>query len=65
MDNYQYAFDYIKKSNVPSIKTSKNCGFKKIGELDKIGIFHTLTEVNNGEYEIYRYTNGNSELKVR
>ena len=56
--NYNNAFDYIKKSNLPSIKASKKCGFEKVGELDKVGLMHRLTEVSqDGEDEIYQYSN--------
>lgn len=55
---YRYAFDYIKKSNVPSIRASLKCGFEKVGELNKVGLLHKLTQVEeDGEYEIYRVSN--------
>ena len=54
--SYQYknAFDYIKKTNLPSIKTSEACGFKTCGELNNVGILHRLVEHPNGEYLIYK-----------
>lgn len=52
---YQYknAFVWIKKTNIPSIKTSEACGFRKCGELDVIGKTHKLVETPDGEYNIY------------
>lgn len=52
---YRYAYDYINKNNVPSIKTSVFCGFKLCGELDIEGFLHNLVERPGGEYNIYIY----------
>ena len=52
---YRYAYDYINKSNLPSIKASQACGFELCGELDIEGFLHNLIERKGGEYNIYRY----------
>ena len=52
---YRYAYDYINKTNIPSIKATLACGFNKCGELDIVGFFHKLIESQDGEYNIYRY----------
>ena len=53
--SYRYAYDYIKKSNIPSIKATLANGFTLCGELDIEGFFHKLTEREGGDYNIYRY----------
>ena len=52
---YRYAYDYINKSNLPSIRASLACGFELCGELDIEGLLHNLIERNGGEYNIYKY----------
>ena len=53
--NYRYAYDYIKKANIPSVKATLACGFEKCGELDIVGFFHKLVAGKDCEYDIYRY----------
>ena len=53
---YCYAYDYIKKDNLPSIKASLACGFELCGELDIEGFLHQLIERSRGAYNIYRYS---------
>ncbi len=53
--SYRYAYDYIKKSNIPSIKATLANGFAPCGELDIEGFFHTMIERESGAYNIYRY----------
>lgn len=57
---YRYAYDYINKTNVPSIKTTLFCGFEKCGELDIEGPLHKLVIKQDGEYNIYRYVPDNN-----
>lgn len=53
---YDNAYDYIIKSNVPSIKVSEFCGFSKCGELNIIGRLRKIVEVpENGKYLMYKY----------
>ncbi len=54
--SYRYAYDYIKKSNLPSVKATLANGFTLCGELDIEGFFHKLTEREGGDYDIYRYS---------
>lgn len=54
--NYRFAYDYIKKKNIPSIRATLRCGFEKVGELNRVGLLHKLVEVKNGEFEIFRYS---------
>lgn len=53
--NYRYAYVYIKKNNLPSIKASTSCGFRPCGELDIEGFLHNLVERSGGEYTIYQF----------
>lgn len=59
--NYQYkkAYDYIKKSNVPSIKTTEKCGFKRYGY--GRSILKQIVKSPDGEYVIYMKEKDNSE----
>lgn len=54
---YEKAYVWIKKTNIPSIKTSEACGFKKCGELDVVGKNHRLIECSDGKYNIYMKKN--------
>ena len=54
--DYEYAYDYIAKTNRPSIAASERCGFKPYLELDVIGITRKPVVVDtNGRYIAYRY----------
>ena len=54
--DYRCAFDWIAKDNIPSIKATKRCGFKKIGELRVVGKMRRLVMVReNGTSVVYRY----------
>ncbi len=52
---YRYAYDWIDKNNVGSIKASEACGFKECGRLNVVGLFRRLVETENGSDIIYRY----------
>ena len=52
---YTCAFDYIAKSNIPSIRASEKCGFKRYAELDVVGVMRTPLLVDSGRYIVYRY----------
>ena len=53
--DYEYAFDWIHKSNIASIKTSEACGMYVDGKLDVVGKFRRLVPNENGAYLIYKY----------
>ncbi len=56
--NYKRAFDWILKSNIPSIRTTEACGFSWYGELNVVGKMRKLVEMPNGKYTIYIKKNG-------
>lgn len=56
---YQYAYDWIEKENIPSIRASERCGFEKIGELNVVGISRKLVEVEIGDDYIFRVSRQN------
>lgn len=61
--DYNYAFDWIHKNNIASIKATERCGFTKIGELNVSKKIRRLIETNNGENNIYRISN--SDIRFR
>lgn len=53
--DWVYAYDYIKKSNIASIRVTEGIGFQKIGEANILGLFHKFKMVErDGEFNIYR-----------
>ena len=61
---YETAYDYISKTNTPSIRATESCGFTSCGELNIIGRFHKLIEVPTGDgtHLIYKLTK--EDMKV-
>lgn len=53
--DYRYAFDWIHKGNISSIKTSESIGMKVVGHLDVVGKFRKLVLNDKGSYVIYKY----------
>ncbi len=53
---YNCAFDWIMKTNIPSIRASEACGFKKIAELNVTGIMRKLCITDDGLYNLYLYS---------
>ena len=54
--DYRYAYDWIHKNNVGSIRATETCGFEECGRLNVVGPFRCLIESNEGDNIIYRYT---------
>lgn len=52
--NYEFAYDYISRDNISSLRATEACGFDKYKELNIVGFFRKLNIVNNGEYIVYR-----------
>lgn len=53
---YKNAFDWILKSNIPSIKASESCGFSAISDVNITGLLRIPTYVyEGGEYRMYKY----------
>lgn len=52
--DYNYAYDYINKGNIPSIRATEACGFERYSELNISRYFRRLKIVNNGEYIVFR-----------
>lgn len=62
---YQFAYDYIDKTNLPSIKASEACGFVKCGELSICGFFRNLELCESGgSHNIYKYIPNSDNLTV-
>ena len=58
LDNYQYAYDWIRKDNIPSLKCSFKVGFIITDTADVVKPFRRIVvrDDNSGEYYILRYT---------
>lgn len=59
--SYEYAYDWIEKNNLPSINASLSNNFKKVGELNVVGLRRKLVLVENGENNVYRFNRGEVE----
>lgn len=57
--NFRYAFDYIHKDNIPSIKASKAVGFQYYSDANVSKFFRriTLCSDSHGEYYVFQYMN--------
>lgn len=53
--DYNIAFDWIHKSNIPSIRISEACGMYVDGKIDVVGRFRKLVTKEDGPYFIYKY----------
>lgn len=53
--NYDYAYDWVHKGNIPSRKASESCGFYPYGQLEVKGLFRQLVIVEKGTFIVYRY----------
>lgn len=54
---YEYlcAYDYIKKTNIPSVKVSESVGFVKLKEMNVVGLFHWFEDAERGSFWLLRY----------
>lgn len=52
--DWAYAFDYIKRDNIPSIKTTIKCGFEKVGEININKLTHVMKATEaDGQFFVY------------
>ncbi|MDD2362488.1 MAG: GNAT family N-acetyltransferase [Oscillospiraceae bacterium] len=56
-ENYEYAYDYIEKSNIASIKASQAVGLEIIQEVNITPFIRKLVIDNEGEYYLLRMNN--------
>jgi RimJ/RimL family protein N-acetyltransferase len=59
LDNCKYkwnfAYDYIKKENLASIRVTEKCGFKRIGEMNINKMTHAVKMLeSNGQFAVYQ-----------
>lgn len=55
--DYEYAFDWIHETNIPSIKTSEACGFIREGHrLNVVGLMRKLVLNDKGDNIIFKYS---------
>lgn len=61
---YKYAYDYIQKNNIPSIKASERVGFKFFSnaEISKFLRSIRLSDSQQGEFVVYRYHSNSSNF---
>ena len=52
---YQRAFAYLRKSNLPSVKTMNKIGAKEIKRFDIRGLFRRFYDNSDGEFILYQY----------
>ena len=53
--DYDYVYNWVDKSNIPSIKSVEKMGFEKVGEVKVIGLRHKLVPAENGTCIVYRF----------
>lgn len=54
---YKSAFEYIKNTNIPSIRCSEGCGHKRVYTISINPRNKIMYEDANGDYGIYQYKN--------
>lgn len=59
--NYEFAYDWIEKTNIASRKASERCGFKPFAELNVSRFLRRLTIVKSGDDIVYRYQKQKAE----
>lgn len=55
--NYQYAYEYIDKDNIPSIRAVEKNGFTFVGDCNEFGIFKIIKPYRGGTIKVYRISN--------
>jgi len=61
---YENTYDYIAKTNTPSIRASESCGFTSCGKLNIVGKFHKLLEVPTGKGTHFVYKLVKEDMKA-
>lgn len=54
---FDYAYDYIEKTNIISQHTSKRVGFCSVCDIKVTAMFRILHKTNDGEYLLFRFNN--------
>lgn len=54
-ESHDAIYNYIEKTNTPSIKSTENFGFVPVGRLKIVGAMRKLIECSDGDYIIYKY----------
>lgn len=57
---YDFAYEYIEKDNIPSIRTVQKNGFDFVDECDEFGIFKIIRPNKGGHLNVYRIRNSHS-----
>lgn len=57
--DYHYAYEYIEKDNIPSIRTVEKNGFCFVGKCSEFGLLKTIRPCSNGHLNLYRIKNIN------
>lgn len=52
--DYDYVYNWVDKTNIPSIKSVEKMGFEKVGEVKVVGLRHRLIPSENGTCIVYR-----------
>lgn len=55
--DYDYAYEYIEKSNTPSIRTVQKNGFEFVDECNEYGLFRVIRPCKDGHLNVYRIKN--------
>ena len=54
---YQFAYEYIEKENIASIRTVEKNGFEFVDECDEYGVFKVIRPLRGGHLRVYRVRN--------
>ena len=54
-EQYECAYDWILKSNIPSVRASESCGFLPVSDLNIVGMMRKPVLTQDGKYTLYRY----------
>ena len=52
--DYAYVYNWVDKTNIPSIKSVEKMGFEKVGEVKVLGLRHKLVPAEKGSCIVYR-----------
>ena len=55
--NYNYAYEYIEKDNIPSIRTVEKNGFDFVDDCNEYGLFKVIRPCEEGHLKVYRKLN--------
>ena len=52
--DYEYVYNWVAKTNIPSIKAQERMGFEIVGEVNTVGLRRKLVPAKNGTCIVYR-----------